>query len=178
MDLDTIIQMARDAGFTHAHPLDPGTIELKADVRRMCEANLCGQYGKRWSCPPGCGSLEDGREKIASYSRSILVQTVGLLEDELDGEGMMDAERVHKERFQQLYLRLKIHFPQILPLGAGCCTQCQTCTYPDAPCRFPEKQFSSMEAYGVEVMQVCRANGLSYYYGKCTIAYTSCYLLD
>ena len=53
----------------------------------------------------------------------------------------------------------------------------QTCTCPDAPCRFPDQAFSSMEAYGMLVMQVCQANHLDYYYGPGKIAYTSCYLL-
>ena len=66
----------------------------------------------------------------------------------------------------------------MLPIGAGCCTKCKVCTYPDAPCRFPDQAFSSMEAYGMLVTQVCKANGLEYYYGPCTIAYTSCYLLE
>lgn len=31
---------------------------------------------------------------------------------------------------------------------------------------------------GMLVTQVCQANGLKYYYGDCTISYTSCYLLE
>ncbi|MCD7867201.1 MAG: ASKHA domain-containing protein [Clostridiales bacterium] len=34
-----------------------------------------------------------------------------------------------------------------------------------------------MEAYGMLVTEVCQSNHLEYYYGSCTIAYTSCYLL-
>ena len=36
---------------------------------------------------------------------------------------------------------------------------------------------SSMEAYGMVVLEVCRANGLQYYYGADKMAYTSCFLL-
>ena len=68
-------------------------------------------------------------------------------------------------------------YPKLLPLGAGCCTRCKDCTYPDAPCRFPEKMVSSMEAYGMLVLEICKANGLSYYYGADTMTYTSCFLL-
>ena len=46
----------------------------------------------------------------------------------------------------------------------------------DALCRFPEKMVSSMESYGIVVAEVCKANDLPYYYGKNTIAYTSCVL--
>jgi predicted metal-binding protein len=66
----------------------------------------------------------------------------------------------------------------MLSLGSGGCRRCKKCTYPDAPCRFPEKKFASMEAYGMLVTQVCQDNGLDYYYGKGTITYTSCFLLE
>ena len=89
-------------------------------------------------------------------------------------EAMLETEELHKENFRKLRRLLKGE--RVLPLGAGCCTVCEDCTYPDAPCRFPEKCVSSMEAYGMVVTEVCRANGMTYYYGKNTIAYTSCVL--
>lgn len=66
---------------------------------------------------------------------------------------------------------------EILALGAGCCTQCAKCTYPDEPCRFPEKMVSSMEAYGMLVIEICQKNGLTYYYGPDKMAYTGCFLV-
>ena len=168
-------QMALEAGFTHVGDLTAATIELKEEVRRMCAA--CGQYGKRWSCPPGCGTLEQLRARIGAYEKGILVQTVGELEDPFDGEGMIETEQRHKENFARLYGLLREPYPGLLALGAGCCTICAQCAYPDGPCRFPEKMVSSMEAYGMVVTEVCRANGLQYNYGPNTIAYTSCFLL-
>ena len=100
MDLKPVIEAALAVGFTHAVPMDPATIELKSEVRDMC-AN-CKIYGKRWSCPPACGTLEDCAKVIAGCSTGILVQTVGELEDELDGEAMMDTQDAHKENFRKL----------------------------------------------------------------------------
>ena len=96
----------------------------------------------------------------------------------MDGETMMETEAIHKETFYKFEKVLRERWPEMLAIGAGCCTKCKECTYPDAPCRFPGQAFSSMEAYGMLVTQVCKANGLEYYYGPCTIAYTSCYLLE
>lgn len=174
MDYTTIKKLAIEVGFDHAAPLDPATIVLKEEVRQMCAA--CSQYAKRWSCPPGCGTLEEGRKKLAEYRQGVLVQTVGKLEDEFDGEGMMEAESIHKERFHRLCDLLQKE--DILPLGAGCCTICSSCTYPDAPCRFPDKMVSSMEACGMVVAEVCKANSQPYHYGKNTITYTCCVLFD
>ena len=144
----------------------------------MCEANSCGQYGKRWSCPPGCGTLEDCRRQIAARSQGILVQTVGTLEDEFDMDGMLAVEARHKAQFLQMLEALRAQFRDVLGLGAGCCMRCAVCTYPDAPCRFPQQRIASLEAYGILVSQLCRDNGLAYYYGRCSIAYTSCYLFN
>ncbi|MFV0528568.1 MAG: DUF2284 domain-containing protein [Lachnospiraceae bacterium] len=178
MDLERITKEAREYGFTHAHQLDAASIELRQEVRDMCAANTCGQYGTSWSCPPGCGELSECEAKVRKYTTGILVQTVGELEDELDGEGMMEAEARHKKAFLALKDELKKEFPALLPLGAGACRICKTCTYPDAPCRFPDKAVSSMEAFGMLVSQVCTANDVPYYYGRNTIAYTSCFLLE
>ena len=176
-DMDKIIERAKKHGFSQAAPLNCRTIELKPEVRQMCEANACHMYGRCWSCPPGCGSLADCREKIARYQYGLLVQTTGRLEDELDGETMMETEALHKEHFYAFERILRAEYPDMLAIGAGCCTKCKTCTYPDEPCRFPKEAFSSMEAYRMVVTQICQDNGLSYYYGRCTITYTSCYLL-
>lgn len=168
---------AQAAGFSHWATLDVSTIVLKQEVRDMCATNSCGRYGKCWSCPPGCGSLEDCKQKLSAMSRGILVQTVGDMEDSFDFEAMMEVEAAHKAHFTQMYEALRASEGSVLALGTGCCTQCASCTYPDAPCRFPEKMVSSMEAFGILVLEVCQANGLNYYYGSDQIAYTACFLL-
>lgn len=167
---------ARAQGFSHMAPLNVNSIELREEVRNMCSRG-CHRYGSCWSCPPGCGTLEACREEVHRYTRGILVQTVARLEDEFDGQSMMDAQNLHCAQFAALAEALRSRISPLLPLGAGCCSICKHCTYPNAPCRFPEKKISSMEAYGILVQDVCKQNGLTYYYGPCTIAYTSCILI-
>ena len=178
LDMEMLETMAKDAGFSHIGPLDRSTIELQQEVREMCRTGNCGAYGKKWTCPPACGSLEDCRAQLEKFNRGILVQTVGELEDSFDYEAMMDTEAAHKEHFAAMEKQLRSQFPDMLALGAGGCTKCKQCTYPDAPCRFPGKAFASMEAFGMLVLQVCKANNMTYYYGPNTIAYTSCFLLE
>ena len=177
-ELENWKALALEAGFTHAGVLDAATIELKQEVRAMCADNSCGRYGKNWSCPPACGELDELRQQIAGYRRGLLVQTVGELEDSFDIEGMMDTERRHKANMEALQAVLLEQYPKALALGAGSCTKCKDCTYPDAPCRFPRQRMASMEAYGMLVNEVCRANGMAYYYGPDTLAYTGCFLLE
>lgn len=176
MTLEQIKNLAREVGFESVVSLETSTIQPKQEVRDMCVRNSCGQYAKRWSCPPGCGDLGECAEQLRSYREGILVQTVGKIEDSFDIEGMQAAENRHKERVMKMYVTLRKSEPKVLALGSGCCIRCEICTYPIAPCRFPEEMITSMEAYGILVTEICKANQLQYYYGPEQIAYTSCLL--
>ncbi|MEG1524618.1 MAG: DUF2284 domain-containing protein [Clostridia bacterium] len=177
MTIAEIMQQALALGFSHTAPLKVETLKLLPEVREMCASNKCGKYNHCWTCPPGCGTLTDCEQRIRNYHTGLIVQTVGELEDSMDIESMMAAEKRHKDNFIKLSDSLRTIYPSLLALGSGGCRICEVCAYPDAPCRFPGKAFSSMEANGLLVTDVCRENGLPYYYGPNTIAYTSCYLL-
>ncbi len=178
MNMKDAAALAMECGFSCAVCLDASTITLLDEVRDMCAANACGQYGKNWACPPACGDLETLRQQVGRFREGILVQTVGEVEDSMDFEAMMEIEAAHKTHFNAAAQRLKEFFPDLLALGAGCCTICGKCACPEQPCRFPEKRVSSMEAYGILVNDLCKKNNLAYYYGADRIAYTSCYLLS
>lgn len=173
---ERLTSLAIETGFEYVARLDVATLELKQEVRDMCADNTCGQYGRRWGCPPGCGTLEECRKLLEGYKRGILVQSVGDVEDSFDFEAMMEIEALHKERFSRMHEILREE-GDVLALGAGCCTVCAQCTYPDQPCRFPDKKVLSMEAFGMLVLEVCKANGMQYFYGGDKMAYTSCFLL-
>ena len=177
-DYKELISQALQNGFSHAGVIDAATIRLMPEVREMCAANKCKAYNASWCCPPAIGDLSECEKTIRKYSRGILVQTTGKLEDELDFETMMETEGEHKEHFEKMREQLLPQFPGMLACGSGTCRRCEKCTYPDAPCRFPEGRFASMEAYGMLVTQVCQDNGIPYYYGPLTITYTSCFLLE
>ena len=81
---------------------------------------------------------------MSGYSGGVLVQTSVSLEDEFDLETMGRAQELHKSRFLTLARQARLLYPDCLPLTAGSCTICRSCTYPDRPCRFPGKMLSSM----------------------------------
>ena len=174
--MEDLIQIGLDCGFTEAVPLDPKTLVLRQEVRDMCAVNKCGAYNSNWTCPPACGTLEEMGEKIAKYSRGVLLQTTGRMEDEYDIEVMMEAPKKHRENFKKFVEKLRELYPDSMPMGAGGCRNCQKCTYPDAPCRFPEKATVSMEGCGLVVTEVCQSAGVPYYYGPNTITYCACAL--
>ncbi len=175
---EKIKKMALDTGFTVCEDLDVKTLECLDSVRKMCEVNTCGKYGKNWACPPGCGSIDENNAKIKNYTEGIIVQTIGEVEDSFDWDGIMAAEKKHSETFRAFAEKSRKLFPDCLPLTAGSCTICSECTYPDAPCRFPEKSMSSMEAFGLFVSDVCTKNNVEYNYGEGKICFTGCFLYN
>ncbi len=173
-----LLDLAARCGFDHAGPLNAAAMEFDPAVRDMCAADRCRSYGRCWTCPPGCGTLEEIAERASTYRRGVLLQSTGQMEDDFDVETMMDTERLQKERFRAFVDQVRGEYPDCLPMSSGACNICPACTYPDAPCRFPQLAIPSMEAYGLVVSQVCEASGLPYYYGPQTITYTACVLMD
>lgn len=179
---------AYDIGFECCGYTSTTEIDVNPKVRDMCAADRCKAYNKNWMCPPACGTLETFEAIIAKYSLCVVVQTVSILEDEFDFEGMAEAEQVHKDRFEALVQTARstlasnsksytIKQEDLFPLSAGSCSVCPSCSYPEEPCRNPSKAFVSMEAAGLLVSDVCEAASIPYFHGKGTLAYTSCLLI-
>lgn len=163
-------------GFDNVAPIHPDQMVFRKEVREMCETNRCRNYNKSWSCPPACGTLEEISARAKSFPYGFLVQTTGKMEDNFDYETMQSAAVRHQENLDRLIAAMRERCQEMLPMGAGGCRRCEQCTYPDAPCRFPDLLYSSMEAYGLLVSDECTRCGAKYYYGPLTITYTGCIL--
>jgi len=170
--------LAHECGFSTAEPMDPKKLKFLTDVRSMCSVDRCQSYGRTWSCPPACGELDYWEERCSHYSKGLILQTVGDREDSFDFEAMMEVSEENKRQFDAFTEALRAKGEDFLAMSAGTCTRCEKCTYPDAPCRFPEKLYPSMEACGLFVSGVCSDNGVKYYYGDDKIAYTCCVLYN
>ena len=177
-DIDELTVLAKEAGFTYAAPLAMDSLEFREEVRNMCAEDRCKSYGKSWSCPPAVGSVARAKERARAYHRGIIVQTAGSLSDSFDMDGTASIMRRHRKDFDTLVRQIRNFYPDCLPMGAGTCRICRSCTYPDRSCRHPDKMVSSMEAYGLLVSDVAIRSGLKYNYGENTMCFTSCVLID
>ena len=178
IDMDKLARLAEETGFSHSAAIDMDSLVFRPEVREMCSADKCHSYGKSWSCPPAVGSLERITERAANYKGGIIVQTTGALENDFDMESIRKIMIRHKRNFSSLVRQVRQIAADCLPMGAGACYVCRQCSYPDSPCRHPDRMFSSMEAYGLLVSDVCLKSGLQYNYGKNTMTYTSCILIN
>lgn len=178
MGNNDFVQMAKDFGFTNVVALDVTTLEFLDEVRDMCSSDTCRQYDRNWTCPPACGTIEECQQKAETYGKGIIVQTTGTLDDPFDYERMMELQDVHQKKMLEFSRKLKGNGQDILPLGAGACTLCSECTYPNAPCANPEDAMVSMEAYGIFVSDLCSKNNIAYNYGEGTLTYVGLYLIN
>lgn len=166
-------------GFDCVGAVRAADLQVRDEVRDMCASGKCHMHGRNWCCPPACGDLDEWREALDACEEGFVFQTVRELEDEFDGETMMEAEAEHKRRVEALADELAsmgVYPDGCLLLAAGTCARCRPCAYPD-PCRFPDRRLVSMEAAGLLVTDACNAAGIPYNHGELTMAYTSCVLL-
>lgn len=178
MTMDGLLALGRLYGFEHVGELNIPALEFDPRVREMCAADRCHLYGRCWSCPPYCGTLEEVETKARKYKRGILLQSTGQMEDDFDYAAIESTMKRQHRQFANLVSVVRREYPGCLPMGSGGCPVCRVCTCPEAPCRFPERAIPSMEAYGLLVSKVCTDSGLGYNYGPKTITFTACILID
>lgn len=131
------------------------------EVRAICAENTCRNYAATWACPPAVGILEECREQVGRYD----------LEDSFDFEGMMEGMQDFKRQVDALHRSVGALLPEFLLLSNEGCGRCAVCTYPYAPCRFPQMLHPSLEGYGFMVSELAASTGIRYHHGANTVTY-------
>jgi len=118
--------------------------------------------------------IDAWKKVIFSYKKAVIVTKVYPTKNSYDTEAWIKGLK----DFQQTLLKLKEDYigqlskKNPLLLGAGACYLCEKCTYPDEKlCRFPEKAVPSLEACGIDVMNLSKQVGVKYNNGENTITY-------
>lgn len=170
MDCNALVKAALDYGADKAELIAPAKLVCSNSFRAYCEDNLCGFYGKCWSCPPDVGEIEVLTAQLRNYEHIVIYQVVSPVEDISNQEEIYAAgERLSatSQKLQSL-LRSTLNKP-FLHLG-GSCHLCPECTkLYNEPCRYPDKLLPSLSAYGVDVCKTCEGTSLSYMNGENTI---------
>lgn len=152
--------------------IDVADIDFTQEVRDACEKNYCGCYGKYWSCPPGVGDWRDLMRHFKNYKKAFVYTTKHEIEDSFDFEGMMQGNALHAQTDGYFEKALGARDEKDYEItGAEGCRICKECTYPSAPCRFPDKMKRTLEACGVDVVSLSRKCGIRYNNGADTVTY-------
>ncbi|MDR0850876.1 MAG: DUF2284 domain-containing protein [Clostridiales Family XIII bacterium] len=175
-----IIENLHISGIENAAAFDTDILAFSQDIRAMCEMNTCGRYNRSWNCPPVIGTLESLRDICLKFKHGILCSTVTKLEDSFDFEGMMRASAtlcVKLGNANRIFADLSArHGTSEIQnayriFGAGSCSACKKCSYPDAPCIHPDRFFIPIEACGINVVELASNTGLAYNNGPNTVTF-------
>ena len=172
--------LALSLGAYRASVIPVENIQTDAAFRDMCAANVCGNYGRNWMCPPDAGDIHDLMAELRTYSYALVYQTVSELEDSYDFEGMMEAGARHNQLMVNIRSELaKEALSRVLHLGAGGCRMCEVCgKRTGEPCRHPDLAVASLETYGVNVSKLAPTAGMKYINGQDTVTYFGAVLFD
>lgn len=146
-------------------------IPFSEEVIKACRENRCGRYATCWTCPPGVGTQPELEKKIKAFEQAMVFTCKYDLEDSFDFEGMMDGMKATAAILRKITEQLKEAQIPHMALGCEGCGLCEKCTYPDAPCRFPDKALPSVEACGIHVVNLARLIGINYNNGPDTVTY-------
>ncbi len=170
---EKLISLCKDLGAYKANVISVNEIELNRIFRDMCASNACGMYNKCYMCPPDVGDIDTLMAEVGKYDYALVYQTVTMLEDSFDFEGMVEAKKNTYPLAQKIRKAFfDMDMLSALHLGAGGCGVCETCAkQTDEPCRFPEKAMASLEAYGFNVSALAKASDMKYINGQNTVTY-------
>ena len=134
-------------------------------VRHICKEE-CPMYGKTWACPPAVGSVEHCQSKCLSYPEFLLISTVTEVDDIENLEQTLATRADHEEITHQVADLVKAQGCETMTLSTEACALCAECSYPDGPCRHPEKMFPCVESHGILVTELCERFGVEFFNGN------------
>lgn len=169
--LSRIEKIAAETGFSEFGYVKVETLHFNQEIRTICEENTCRNYASSWACPPAVGTLDACRERVQQYDKMLLFSKAYQLEDAFDFEGMVSGLQDFKQVVDRFHQSLQTCLPAFLLLSNEGCKRCPVCTYPDAPCRFPQLLHHSLEGYGFIVSELAKEAGIRYHNGADTVTF-------
>ena len=141
-------------------------------VRYVCETE-CPQYGKSWACPPGVGTVEECKARCLSYPHGLLITTMTEVHDIADIEETLSTRGGHEAVTREAAALVRAEGCETYVLSTESCAVCETCTYPDAPCRHADKMFPCVESHGILVTELAESYGIEFQAGANVVTWFS-----
>ncbi|KPU46125.1 hypothetical protein OXPF_02350 [Oxobacter pfennigii] len=174
MKIEEIIFRERENFNIHEYAfLKPADVIFSDEVRMFCEKNGCGMHGTSWACPPATGSVAECRKLCNKYKNAFIFSSVTKLESSYDIKGWRTARITHEAITDKVVKIFRREFKNPLILSTEGCTVCKKCSYPDNPCRFPDRMYPATEGFGILVMQQASLCNMKYNNGPETVTYFS-----
>jgi len=169
--LSKVEAIAAETGFLETGYVAINHLNYYPDVRKICEGNSCRNYAASWACPPAVGTIEECKARVNQYEKMLLFSQSYRLKNSFDLKGMIESLYDFKKLVDLFQKNLDNTLSEYLLLSNEGCGRCSVCTYPDAPCRFPDLLHHSLEGYGFMVHELAKEAGMRYNNGANTVTY-------
>lgn len=178
MTEEKIRELALEGGFTYAEYMDVKDLVFDAGLRKYCEENACGNFGKNHACPPDCGTPAQMEAKAKKYRRALVLETVNSVNNIMDGEEILRVRKSHNKISWGFLNEMEKQGVNGMPIMAGPCMLCEKCQKAEGKaCRFPEKLASCLSAYCICAEKMADHCNIPYWCGEGKVAFFSIYLL-
>lgn len=176
-NIEKIISMGIEAGFTSISVIPTEEIVFNPDFRICCEDNSCGKYGINYTCPPACGTPDEMRNRILNHKYAIVFQTMWEIPDFDDHARIKKCKNKHNTMVRKFIDALEPAYNGGFMIAASGCSLCEECAIVhDEPCVFPEKAASCASAYCIYVKDLAEKCGMEYYCGNSITAFFGLYV--
>ena len=134
-------------------------------VRHICKTE-CPMYGMSWACPPAVGTVEACKKACMDYPEFLMVSSVNEVEDIENMELTLATRCEHEKLTAQIVELIRRQGAEVKVLSTEACSLCEKCTYPEGPCRFPERMFPCVESHGILVTELAERCGMEFFNGN------------
>ena len=155
----------------------PRELAFSERVRTICRQE-CSRYGTTWACPPAIGTVEECRNRCLDYGECFLFSTVAEVSDVANLEETLATRKEHETITAAIEQFLRQRGANCMALSTESCDLCEHCTYPDAPCRFPDKMHPCVESHGIVVCQLAEKYGMDFTLSTTQILWFGLIFLD
>ena len=139
-------------------------LEFSERVRWICRTE-CPMYDTTWACPPAVGTPEECRSRVMAFVEGLLIATITEVSDIADIRQTLDTRAPHEQITREVLQLVRQQAVDTLTLSTEACAHCRRCSWPDAPCRHPERMFPCLESHCILVTNLAERYGIDFMAG-------------
>ena len=151
---------------------DTADLTFSPRVRQICEQE-CPMYNRTWACPPAVGTVEACRRRLLAYPRGLMMTSAAEVSDAANMEETLATRGPHEALTRQVRDLLLDQGLEVYVLSTEACALCETCAWPDGPCRHPERMFPCVESHGILVTELAERCGVEFLAGGNVVTWFS-----
>ena len=141
-------------------------------VRYIC-AHECPMYNTTWACPPAVGSVDECRARVMAFDEGLMIATITEVSDIANIRETLDTRKDHEAITREITGLIASRCGETLTLSTEACAHCERCSYPNAPCRHPDRMFPCVESHGILVTDLAERRGIDFMAGSNLVTWFS-----